>query len=91
MTDVTLFRSPACAHVSGRVGDLVQWKHRWSDVQEGAGTPQHCCRPARPHPQPQDPQPEEPPLIPSRKSGVPFHFKSLVTKLFVSISVSSTH
>lgn len=40
MTDVTLLRSSACAHVSGRVGDLVQRKHRGSDVQEGAGTPQ---------------------------------------------------
>lgn len=93
MADVTcdLFRSPVYVHVSGRVGDLVQRKHRWPDVQEGAGTNQQRRRPAGPHPQPQDPQPQEPPLIPRRKSHLPFILKDLVTSVFVSINVRYTH
>ena len=48
-------RSSICADVSGRMGVVVQRKHRRPDVQEGARTHQQRRRPARSQPQPQVP------------------------------------
>lgn len=55
-------RGSVCADVSGWMGAVVQRKHRWPHIQEGAGTHRQRRRQAGSQPQPQDPHIQEPTL-----------------------------
>lgn len=82
----SLCRSPVRADVAGRMGFMVQRKHRGPDVQEGAGTHRQCRRPTGSQPQPQDPHLQEPPL-----RGLKVRWCLCLSVLIYSINVTYRH